>query len=116
MKAVADARSKLLNASTPTDKISANGELSNALGRLLMVAENYPDLKASQNFLALQDELAGTENRISIARRDYNNQVQKYNAKIHSFPVSLYAGAFGFTDAPYFKADEGAKAAPKVQF
>lgn len=61
MKAVADARSKLLNASTPTDKISANGELSNALGRLLMVAENYPDLKASQNFLALQDELAGTE-------------------------------------------------------
>ena len=116
VKAVADARSKLLNASTPTDKISANGELSNALGRLLMVAENYPDLKASQNFLALQDELAGTENRISVARRDYNNQVQKYNAKIHSFPVSLYAGAFGFTDAPYFKADEGAKAAPKVQF
>lgn len=116
VKAVADARSKLLNASTPTDKISANGELSNALGRLLMVAENYPDLKASQNFLALQDELAGTENRISVARQDYNNQVQKYNAKIHSFPVSLYAGAFGFTDAPYFKADEGAKAAPKVQF
>ncbi len=116
VKAVAAARSKLLNASTPTDKISANGELSNALGRLLMVAENYPDLKASQNFLALQDELAGTENRISVARRDYNNQVQKYNAKIHSFPVSLYAGAFGFTDAPYFKADEGAKAAPKVQF
>lgn len=116
VKAVADAHSKLLNASTPTDKISANGELSNALGRLLMVAENYPDLKASQNFLALQDELAGTENRISVARRDYNNQVQKYNAKIHSFPVSLYAGAFGFTDAPYFKADEGAKAAPKVQF
>lgn len=116
VKAVADARSKLLNASTPTDKISANGELSNALGRLLMVAENYPDLKASQNFLALQDELAGTENRISVARRDYNNQVQKYNANIHSFPVSLYAGAFGFTDAPYFKADEGAKAAPKVQF
>lgn len=116
VKAVADARSKLLNASTPSDKISANGELSGALGRLLMVAENYPNLKANQNFLALQDELAGTENRISVARRDYNNAVEKYNAKIHSFPVSLYAGAFGFTDAPYFKADEGAKAAPKVQF
>ncbi|WP_296960997.1 LemA family protein [uncultured Dialister sp.] len=116
VKAVADARSKLLNASTPSDKISANGELSDALGRLLMVAENYPNLKANQNFLALQDELSGTENRISVARRDYNNAVEKYNAKIHSFPVSLYAGAFGFTDAPYFKADEGAKAAPKVQF
>lgn len=103
VKAVADARSKLLNASTPTDKISANGELSNALGRLLMVAENYPDLKASQNFLALQDELAGTENRISVARRDYNNQVQKYNAKIHSFPVSLYAGAL-FHRRPLFQS------------
>lgn len=116
IKAVADARSKLLNASTPEDKINANGELSSALGRLLMVVENYPNLKANQNFLALQDELAGTENRISVARRDYNNAVQQYNAKIHSFPTSLYASAFGFTDAPYFKADETAKAVPKVQF
>ena len=114
--AVADARSKLLGAQSPPDRIAANGELSSALGRLLMVAENYPNLKANQNFQALQDELAGTENRIAVSRRDYNNVVQKFNAKIRSFPTNLYAGIMGFSEAPYFKADPGASAAPKVQF
>lgn len=118
-KAVADvssARSRLLNASSPESRMEANGELSSALGRLLMISENYPNLKANQNFLALQDELAGTENRIAVSRRDYNNIVQNYNAKIRSFPTNLFAGMFGFRDAPYFQADKDAKTAPKVQF
>lgn len=116
IQAVADARSRLLGAQDPSARMQANDQLSSALGRLLMVAENYPNLKASQNFQALQDELAGTENRIAVSRRDYNNVVQQYNAKIRSFPTNLYAGMMGFHDAPYFKADAGAAAAPKVQF
>lgn len=116
IQAVADARSKLLGAKAPADKMAANDQLSSALGRLLMVAENYPNLKANQNFQSLQDELAGTENRIAVARRDYNNVVQQYNAKIRTFPTNLYAGILGFHEAEYFKADVEAKAAPKVQF
>ena len=115
-KDVADARAKLGGAATVAEASKANGELSNALGRLLMVAEQYPDLKANTNFTQLQDELAGTENRIAVARKDYNSAVQAYNAKIKSLPASLYAGAFGFTARDYFKADEAAQKVPQVKF
>lgn len=116
IQAVADARARLNGAQSPEDRMQANDQLSSAIGRLLMVVENYPDLKANQNFRALQDELAGTENRIAVSRRDYNMAVQNYNAKIRSFPANLYAGIMGFQEAPYFKADAGATAVPKVQF
>ena len=113
---VANARAKLASATTVADKAAANGELSNALSRLLAISENYPDLKANTNFAQLQDELAGTENRLAVARKDYNDAAQAFNTKIKSFPANLYAGMFGFSAKDYFKADEGAKAAPKVNF
>ena len=81
-----------------------------------MITENYPNLKADQNFRALQDELAGTENRIAVARKDYNDEVNVYNSKVRTFPTSLYAGMLGFQQKPYFQADQSAQAAPKVQF
>ena len=90
--------------------------MNSALSRLLMVAENYPNLKSNTNFTQLQDELAGTENRIAVARKDYNGAVQMYNAKVKSLPASLYAGAFGFTPRDYFKADEAAQKVPQVKF
>jgi len=113
---VSNARAKLAGATTVADKAAANGELSNALSRLLAISENYPQLKANANFAQLQDELAGTENRLAVARKDYNDAAQAYNTKIKSFPTMLYAGMFGFTTKDYFKAEEGAKAAPKVSF
>lgn len=114
---IAKARSALLSASTPADKIAANQRLDSALGRLLVVVENYPQLKSNENFLRLQDELAGTENRIAVERRRYNEAVQDYNTYISLFPNSIVASMSGFTrNDAYFKTDEGARQAPKVNF
>ena len=114
---IAKARSALLSAQTPTDKIAANAQLDSALGRLLVIVENYPQLKSNENFLRLQDELAGTENRIAVERRRYNEAVQDYNTYLSLFPNTLVASVAGFkrNDA-YFKTDESARQAPKVQF
>jgi LemA protein len=114
---IAKARSQLLAASTPSDKIAANQQLDGALGRLLAIVENYPQLKSNENFLRLQDELAGTENRIAVERKRYNDALQDYNTYLGLFPNSLWAGIAGFkrNDA-YFAASEGAKTAPKVDF
>ena len=94
----------------------ANGELTSALNRLMVIVENYPDLKADQNFIGLQDELAGTENRIAQARRDYNDAVQAYNVKIRRFPSNIIAGMFGFEPAELFESSEGADSVPEVSF
>jgi LemA protein len=114
---IAKARSALIGARTPADKIAANGALDSALSRLLVITENYPQLKSNENFLRLQDELAGTENRIAQERRSYNETVQDYNTYIQLFPNSVIAGMSGFArNDAYFKADEGARTAPKVNF
>jgi LemA protein len=99
-----------------SDKIAANNELSGALSRMLLVVERYPDLKSNQNFLHLQDELAGTENRIAVERMRYNEAVKIYNQAIKSFPANLLAGMFGFKEGAFFDAPKEAKEAPKVQF
>jgi len=114
---IAAARAALIGAKTPADKIAANGQLDSALGRLLVIVENYPQLKSNENFMRLQDELAGTENRIAVERRRYNEVVQDYNTYIALFPNNLVASFAGFTrNDAYFKTDEGARQAPKVNF
>jgi len=113
---VTEARSKVGTATNIKEKIGANNELSSALSRLLFVVERYPDLKANQNFIRLQDELAGTENRISVERRRYNEAVKTYNVRIRSFPTNILAGIFGFTKAEFFKVAAIAKEVPKVKF
>ncbi len=114
---IAKARSALLSAGTPQEKIAANGQLDGAIGRLLLVVENYPQLKSNENFLRLQDELAGTENRIAVERKRYNDTLQDYNTYVQQFPNSIFAGWAGFkpNDA-YFAASEGARQVPKVNF
>ena len=114
---IASARSALLGAQTPADKIAANGQLDGALGRLLLIVENYPQLKSNENFLRLQDELAGTENRIAVERKRYNDTLQDYNTFVLKFPNNLYAGFAGYkANDAYFKAAEGSREAPKVNF
>jgi LemA protein len=114
---IASARSQLLSAGTPQEKIKANQQLDGALGRLLLIVENYPQLKSNENFLRLQDELAGTENRIAVERKRYNDTLQDYNTYVQQFPNSLFAGWAGFkpNDA-YFQASEGSRVVPKVNF
>ena len=114
---IAAARAAMAGAKSPQEKIAANGQLDSALSRLLVVVENYPQLKSNENFLRLQDELAGTENRIAIERRRYNQTVQDYNTYISLFPNNIVANFSGFTrNDAYFKTDEGARQAPKVDF
>lgn len=114
---VTEARSKVGGAKTIPEKVDANNQLTAALGRMLLVVERYPDLKSNQNFLALQDELAGTENRIAVERMRYNDTVKAYNVFVRKFPNNFIAGIFGYTrENIYFKAEEGAKEAPKVDF
>jgi LemA protein len=113
---VTKARSQVGGAGNIPDKIKANNALSGALSRLLVVVERYPDLKSNQNFMKLQDELAGTENRLSVERRRYNESVKNYNVKIRSFPANILAGMYGFSKATFFEVPAEAKATPKVKF
>jgi LemA protein len=114
---IAAARSRLLSAGTPADKIAANQQLDGAIGRLLVVVENYPQLKSNENFLRLQDELAGTENRIAVERKRYNDTLQDYNTYVQKFPNNIYAGWAGFKPNPaYFAATEESRQVPKVNF
>jgi len=114
---VTQARAAMMGAKTPADRIAANNQLEGALGRLFVIVENYPNLKSDENFLRLQDELSGTENRIAVERRRYNESVQKYNTDIELFPKNIAASMFGFQrENAYFTADAGAKEAPKVKF
>ena len=114
---IAKARSALLSAGTPSDKIAANQQLDGALGRLLVIVENYPQLKSNENFMRLQDELAGTENRIAVERKRYNDSLQDYNTYIQKFPNNIFAGWAGFKpNEAYFAASDGAREVPKVNF
>ncbi len=114
---IANARAALMSPGTPQQKIAANGQLDGALSRLLVIVENYPQLRSNENFLRLQDELAGTENRIAIERRRYNETLQDYNTYIQLFPQSIVAGMSGFSrNEAYFQAQGAAREAPRVQF
>lgn len=116
MEEIASARSRLIGADSIQEQANADAQLTSALGRLLVVSENYPDLKADKQFTQLMDELSGTENRIAVARMDYNEQVTIFNKKVKQFPGRLVSAIFGFDEKEYFKADAGAKEAPKVDF
>jgi LemA protein len=114
--AIADSRAKLAGAQTPEQRMAAANEQSTALARLLVVVENYPDLKSNQTFARLMDELAGTENRLAVERMRYNEAVQAYNTQRRSFPSNITAGIFGFKEYQLFQAPEAAKPVPKVDF
>jgi LemA protein len=114
---IANARAALMSGGTPQQKIAANNQLDGALSRLLLIVENYPQLKSNENFLRLQDELAGTENRIAVERRRYNDTLQDYNTYIQLFPNNIIASLGGFTrNDAYFQAQAGSREAPRVQF
>jgi len=113
---VTEARAKVGGAKNIPDKIAANNQLTGALSRLLVTVERYPDIKSNQNFIRLQDELAGTENRIAVERRRYNETVRAYNVRIRTFPANIMAGMFGFTKAEFFEVPESAQAVPEVKF
>lgn len=113
---IADARARLAGAANVEDKGNASNELSGLLSRLLVIVENYPQLKANENFMKLQDELAGTENRLAVSRTRYNQAVREYNTAIRVFPSNLIAGLFGFSGKQFFEAPEAAKQVPQVKF
>lgn len=113
---IADARSRLAGAKDVSEKIDAANQMTSALSRLLVIVEQYPDLKANESFNRLMDELAGTENRLAVERKRYNDRVMEYNQMRRRFPPSLIAGIFSFVEAPYFKVAESAKEAPRVDF
>jgi LemA protein len=114
---IANARAGLLNAQGPAAKIAANGTLDSAFGRLLALTENYPQLRSSDQFMRLQDELSGTENRIAVSRRRYNQTVQDYNTFVRQFPNSIWAGMLGFHEnSAYFEASAASRTAPSVKF
>ncbi|MCL2007356.1 MAG: LemA family protein [Treponema sp.] len=113
---IADSRARLAGATTVEEKADSYNEMQSAMSRLLVIVEQYPDLKANQNFIALQDELAGTENRIAVARQRYNNSVNTYNIRIRTFPGSVIAGNMGFTQRAYFEIAETARQVPQVVF
>ena len=115
-KEIAEARSKLLAAKSPEETIAAANQQTTALGRLLAISENYPQLRANEQFNRLMDELAGTENRIAVARMRYNERVQEYNTGRRQFPANLTAKMFGFKEYPFFQAPPEAKQVPKVNF
>jgi LemA protein len=116
LEAVINARAKATSVTVPADRIKAEGELSSALARLLAVSEAYPDLKANQNFLSLQKELAGTEDRIAFSRQAYNESVRQINTAVQTFPTVIVANIFGFKEEPFFEAPAEAQQAPRVEF
>ena len=114
---IANARAGMLNAQGPQGKIEANGKLDSALGRLLLLTENYPQLRSSDQFMRLQDELAGTENRITVARKRYNDSLRDYNTFVRQFPNSIWAGIAGFKEnTAFFEATSAARTVPSVKF
>lgn len=113
---LAEARSKLAGATTVEEKAQGYGEMESALSRLLVIVENYPDLKSNENFIRLQDELAGTENRLAVARKRYNDSVRDFNTRIRQFPASFVANSMGLKTLPYFEISEAAREVPKVSF
>jgi len=116
MESIANARAKMAGGGSVQDRIAASNELSSALGRLLVVVENYPQLKSNVTFNRLMDELAGTENRLSVERKRYNDSVQVYNTTIRQFPSNLIASVLGFKEHPFFEVPEAARQAPQVKF
>jgi len=113
---IADARAQMAGARSTEQKIAAGGAMDSAIGRLLVVIENYPQLRSQENFLRLQDELAGTENRLSVSRTRYNEVVGEYNVMVKRFPTNLFAGMFGYKEEPFYQVSAEQKQVPRVEF